>query len=344
MVSYSRHSGARSRFGRRLLLVFVILAALTVAGAAYVRDQYQDNLRPVSASDQEINVIIRRGESVSDIAAALKSENLIRSPQAFEWYVSSHNIRDELQAGTYTFMPSMSTPKIAQMIANGEVATDLVTILPGKTLADIEDALIDVGFKSPAVEQALTADQYRADFPALADNPKSSNLEGFLYPETYQLTASTEPRQIVEQALRQMQQHLTSEIRKGFAEQGLTVYQGVTLASIVQVEVPGQSDRRQVAQVFLSRLEQGIPLGADATENYAEAINNNLYNTYDHKGLPPGPIATVTEDAMLAVANPADTSWLFFVSGDNGKTYFSQTLEQHQSNIDRYCRQTCTKR
>lgn len=341
MTRYQRQFGTRHRARRRILTLLFIIIVLAVGGSIVVHNHYSKNLQPVSGSQQEVHVTILPGSSSSVIAQQLLGVHLIRSAQTFEWYVNTHNIRDKLQAGTYSFSESMSTAEIAEAIAKGKVATDLLTILPGQRIDQIRGTFIDAGFGSAAIEAAFQASKYRSSYPALADNPTTASLEGFLFPDSYQLTADTDPSEIVAASLKQMQKHLTSDIRTGLAKQGLTVYQGVTLASIVEQEVPEQTDRTQVAQVFLSRLKQVMPLGSDVTVNYARALHNTKYDTTEHKGLPPGPIGTISDGALQAVAHPANTDWLFFVSGDNGKTYFAHTFDEHKANIAKYCHKNC---
>lgn len=341
MARYQRQFGARRRLPRRLLALLIIIIIVLGAGSIAVHHRYNQSLRPVSGNTAKVNVTIMSGSSVNVIGQQLYQAHLIRNSQTFEWYVNTHNIRDKLQAGTYSFSQSMSTGQIADAIAQGKVATNLVTILPGQRLDQIADTFISAGFKADAVTAALQADRYRSDNPALADNPSNATLEGFLYPDSYQLTATTDPSEIVSESLKEMQQHLTSDVRTGFAKHGLSVYQGVTLASIVEQEVPGAADRAKVAQVFFSRLKQGMPLGSDVTVNYAKAIHNDLYDTSSHKGLPPGPIGTVSDGSLKAVAHPANTDWLYFVTGDNGKTHFSHTYAEHQANIAKYCHTMC---
>jgi UPF0755 protein len=341
MTRYQRQYGNRRRFPRRLIILIALIALVAFGGSVVVRHQYGDNLRPVSGNTQEVHITIASGSSSSVIAKQLLAAGLIRSAQTFELYVNSHNIRDKLQAGTYSFSQSMSTNAIADAIAAGKVATDLLTILPGQRIDQIRDTFIGAGFKPIAINNALNAARYRADYPALADNPSNAGLEGFLYPDSYQLTAETDPTEIVSEALKEMQKYLSSDVRVGFARQGLSVYQGVSLASIVEQEVPSTPDRAKVAQVFLLRLRRGMPLGSDVTVNYAKAVHNGLYDTTEHKGLPPGPIGTVSKEALQAVAHPASTDWLFFVTGDNGTTYFSHTYEEHKANIAKYCHEGC---
>jgi UPF0755 protein len=314
-----------------------------------VQRVYLQNLRPVSNQAIRQYVTIVPNSSAHEIADQLHNMGLIRSSQAFEWYISSHNDHNKLQAGTYSIAKNESVQQIVDKLVNGKVATDLVTILPGKRIDEVRQMFITAGFAPNAVDAALKPDQYRTDYPALADNPPTAGLEGFLYPDSFQKTATTNPKEIVAASLTEMQTHLTTDIRNGFAKQGLTVYQGVTLASIVEQEVSKASERPQAAQVFLLRLRKGMALGSDVTANYG-AIRAGIapsltydspYNTHLHKGLPPGPISNVSDSSLKAVAHPAKTSWLYFVTGDDGTTHFSKTLEEHDALTKKYCHKLC---
>lgn len=329
-----------------ILVIFLIMA---VGSAVLVRKAYQDNLKPLSSSNAGIAITIEPGSSPSAISELLKEKGVIKSDWAFEWYVRNHNLRDKLKAGTYLFKPSQSVPEIADVIAGGKVATNLVTILPGRRLDQIRNDLIKDGFSSADVDSALNPKLY-ASMPALADKPDNASLEGYLYPESFEKDANTSAKQIIKQSLEEMGQHLTPEIRAAINKQGLTVHQGIILASMVEQEVGNDSDRAKVAQVFYLRLQKGMMLGSDVTARYgaiaagkpASYIGfDSPYNTRIHKGLPSGPISNVSESSLEAVAHPADTDWLYFVSGDDGKTYFSKTLEEHQALTKKYCKKLC---
>ena len=339
------------RWPTRVFVLVAVVLVLAVAGAAGVQRWYTVNLQPVSSSTAKHYFTVADGATLTEIASQLKSAGLIRSDQAFTWYVSVHNERGKLKAGTYSLTPSMSTSQIAEMIVDGKVATDLVTILPAQRLDQIRQAFIKSGFKAADVDAALDPAQYRSAYPALADNPASASLEGFLYPDSFQKTTTTDPKTIIGESLAEMQNHLTPDIRAGFAAHGLTVYQGVTLASIVEQEVSSQNDRNQVAQVFLKRLSIDMPLGSDVTAYYG-AIHDGLprsldydspYNTRLHKGLPPGPISNVSASSLQAVAHPADTDWLYFVAGDDGVTHFAKTEDEHNANVSNYCHKLCSE-
>jgi UPF0755 protein len=357
LSSYRSSPPKRRRRFRRLIFVLILLLAAFAVAAMYIRHKYYDNLRPVSDSSRVTMFEIKSGESSHRISLALKADNLIRSSDAFDWYVESHNVRAELQAGVFPLRPSMSTPEIVDAFVKGKIAANLVTILPKQRIDQVRAALVKDGFNADDINTALQAGSY-AGSPALADIPTGASLEGFLYPDSFQKDANTKPQTIVKESLDEMAQNLTPDIRAAFAGEGLSVYKGVVLASIVEQEVDTDSDRAQVAQVFLSRLRMGMPLGSDVTAYYgalhAGATSNQNYNsptalTFDspyntliHKGLPPGPISNVSESSLYAVAHPANTGWLYFVSGDNGKTYFSKTVEEHDQQAAQYCHKLCS--
>ncbi|HSH18376.1 MAG TPA: endolytic transglycosylase MltG, partial [Candidatus Saccharimonadales bacterium] len=325
MAEYSLHSRVR-RVPKRLLYVAAALLVLLVVAVVVVRQMYANNLRPVSGSTEVKVVTIEPGSNVSTIADILYANGLIRQERAFEQYVRSSNLADKLQAGTYKFSPSLSVQEITQRMAEGKVAVDLVTIVPGYRLDQVEAALTKAGFDQAAARAALDPAQY-AGSPALADKPVGASLEGFLYPDSYQKSASTDPKSIISLALGEMEQRLTPELRAQFARQGLSVFQAVTLASVVEREVARDEDRAQVAQVFYKRLRSGMALESDATALYGAVLAGesrpsvtfeSSYNTYSNKGLPPGPISNVTQSSLQAVARPAGTDWTYFVSGDDG--------------------------
>ena len=298
-------------------------------------------------------VRIRSGATVQEIGKKLQDQGLIKASWAFEWYVRNNDARDRLQAGTYSLRPNQSVQDITNILTHGKVATDLVTILPGQRLDQIREALINnAGFSAQDVDAALDPAQY-TDSPAMSDKPTAANLEGYLYPETFQKTADTKPETIIRASLAEMQKHLTPEIRTAFIKQGLTVHEGVILASIIEQEVSNPNDKFTVAQVFLSRKGQSIKLQSDPTAVYgaikagqtlslAESLSfDSPYNTYLYVGLPPGSISNVSKASLQAVANPASTDYLFFVAGDDGTTYFSRTIQEHEALTAQHCKKLC---
>ena len=333
-------------------LIFIVVSALlllSLTTVLIIRKTYNDKLNPVSASQKTQLVTIPLGSSVKEIGATLEEQGVIRAGWAFEWYVRNNNLRDKLQAGTYYFRPNQSTQEITNILTQGKVATDLVTILPGQRIDQIRTSLINAGFDEKSVDTALNPAEY-ANHPALVDKPKGASLEGYIYPESFQKTSETSPKTIIEASLDEMQKQLTPELRANIVKKGLTVHEGIILASIIEQEVSDPADKKTVAQVFLKRLREGKALESDPTALYGAILAGKTpsltfespYNTYTNKGLPPTPISNVSKNSLEAVAKPSNTSYLFFVAGDDGKTYFSSTLEEHEQLTAQHCKKLCS--
>jgi UPF0755 protein len=320
------------------MVVAAILLVLLIAGVAFMRKVYFDSLKPRSHLETTQPITIPTGSSVQEIAGLLEENKIIRKSWAFEWYVRNSDVREKLQAGTYALKPSLSVQEIVDILTQGNISRDLVTILPAKRIDELRAGLINAGFDMGEVDLALDPAQYEGH-PALVDKPKEASLEGYLYPESFERTGDTKPTTIITASLDQMQKYLTPELRAGIVAQGLTVHQGVILASIVEQEVTTSEDRAKASQVFLRRLREGIALESDATASYGavlageEAIPgySSAYNTYQNKGLTPGPISNVTKSSLEAVAYPASTNFLFFVAGHDCVTRFSTTVNEHDA-------------
>lgn len=340
----------RRHWPRKLLAIALVAGIVIIGATAIVRYVYSQNLKPVSTSQTVQTITINSGATVEQIGALLEQKGLIRSAWAFKLYVSSKEVRNALQAGTYELAPSQSVEEIVSQLTHGKIVTNLVTVLPGQRLDQVRNRLIQDGFSEADVEAALNPANY-LDNPALVDKPKNASLEGYLYPDSFQRTSETTASDIVTGALKEMDTHLTPDLRDAFSKQGLSTYQGIILASVVEREVPTPQDREQVAQVFLKRLRVGMPLQSDATAHYGAILDGakpssryeSPYNTYFIKGLPPTPISNVTSSSLDAVARPANTDWLYFVSGDDGTTHFSKTLAEHEANVHQYCKKLCAQ-
>ncbi len=333
----------------RLLFAAGILLVLLIAGGAAARYAYLDGLKPVNSTSEAVqSVTIPSGATLDEITNQLKQAGLIRSTWAFKLYVGRQDARNSLQAGTYSFSPSQSVAEIVVQLSHGKVKTDLVTIIPGQRLDQVRATLRNYGFSEADINEALDPSTYAGN-PALADKPAGASLEGYIYPDSYQKDGSTTAKHVVQSALAEMNKNLTPDLRAAFAAQGLSAYDAIILASIVEKEVSNAADRPIVAQVFLKRISIGMQLGSDVTAFYgariagqeSSVVYDSPYNTRIHGGLPPTPISNVTNGSLQAVAHPASTDWLYFVSGDDGTTYFARTLQQHESNVEKYCTKLC---
>jgi UPF0755 protein len=326
------------------VIVAIVIACVALSG------WYAVQLRPVGSSQQTELFVVKKGSTLSQIATELEESKLIRNASAFETYVKLKSIGGDFQAGTYALSPSQSVDSIATTLTKGKVTSVLVTILPGKRIDQIRAELINSGFTPEDVDSALDPDQY-SNLPVMALKPSNvMTLEGLLWPDSFQKDQTTKASDIIKQSLVAMGERLTPAVQEQLKARGLTPYQGLVLASIVEQEVSKPSDQTQVAQVFYSRLKQGMTLGSDVTATYG-AVSAGLkptldydspYNTRMHPGLPPTPISTINEGSLNAVISPAKTSWLYFVAGDNGTTYFSKTLKEHEAYTAKYCQELCS--
>jgi len=328
------------------LIGFFVAILLTVGGIFL---WYTLQLAPVNSSNTDKQlVVIESGSTPTDIANLLKEKELIRNPTAFLWYSRLEGVQNLLQAGTYRLSPSESTPQIVEHLSSGRVDTFSITFLPGATLADNRKVLIGAGYDASAVDAAL-AKTY--DSPLFAGKPASVDLEGYIYGETFSFGTDTSVEAILEHVFDEFYGVIEkNNLVAKFKAQNLTLYEGITLASIVQREAsPKADDMPQIAQVFYSRLAMEMPLGSDVTYQYIAdktgvARDPNLdspYNTRRYAGLPPGPISSPGEKALVAVANPASGDYLYFLSGDDDITYFGRTLEEHEANITNHCQEKC---
>lgn len=328
------------------VIACAVLLVIVVTAAAFF--WYQDQLKPVDeANESDVKVVIVQGMGPEEIGALLKKNDLIKSEFGFEWYLRITRSANNLQAGTYALSKSMSLPDIVSDLRGGKTEAFRVTFLPGATVEDNKKVLLEAGFAEEKVDIAL-AKKY--DHPVFRSKPATADLEGYIYGETYEFSIDVTPEEVLERTFDELQKVISiSNLEPAYEKRGLSLYEGITLASIVQREVPNGQDQRMIAQVFYNRIDKGMNLGSDVTYQYiadktGQERDPNLkseYNTRIHAGLPPGPIAAPGEEALIAVANPASNDYLYFLSGDDDVTYFGRTEAEHQRNIDEHCQKKC---
>ena len=250
---------SKANHGKMFYIMLIIVVAIIAAfvGSISYRMWYEKQLQPVS-SEQRLEIIeIPPGTSVQEIAKLLEDKQVIRSSRAMITYARNNDLFDGLKAGVYQLDASKSTPDIVNIIAQGKALENAVTILPGKRIDEIRSTLIKAGFSEADVDTALDPAQYKGH-PALVAKPTDQSLEGYLYPETFNASSKTTPKDIVEQSLDEMAEVLTPELIDKFQKQGLGIHEAVTMASIVLKESSNPEDQRIIANVFFSRLQIGM--------------------------------------------------------------------------------------
>jgi UPF0755 protein len=308
--------------------------------------------QPMNTDGKARNFTIELGESIPTIATRLEREGFIKNASTFSAYLRYSGLDVTLQAGEYLLSPSMTAIEIAQHLQDPTPAEVEFNILKGWRAEEIAASLPTSGFQITSDEFLAALETPPADYEILASIPPGSSLEGFLFPGSYRLSRQITTDQFITAFAENFSQNMRPELINGFENQGLTVFQAVILASIVEREAVVIDEMPLIASVFLNRYAIGMKLDADSTVQYAlgyDERNNTWwtnpltrehlqvdspYNTYLYPGLPPGPIANPGIDALLAVAFPADSTYYYFRAAcdDSGTHSFAETYEEHLQN------------
>lgn len=343
-------------------IIFRIFAVLIAIGAGITIGffaWFTGQLSPLDKdSDQLIVVKIETGQSPAQIADDLKNASVIKSSAAFNIYVRFTGKNSQLQAGIYRLSPTESTQQIVEHLIKGNVDQFSITFYPGATLVDnytkdeskkydVTTVLERAGYSSGEIASALSKTY---DSPLFEDKPAGADLEGYIYGETYKFNVGASVEDILQATFDEFYKDVeANNLIEAFDSHGLTLYEGITLASIVQREANSVDSQKQVAQVFYSRISSGMALGSDVTYQYiADKLGierdvnlDSPYNTRRYMGLTPGPIAVPGLSALLAVAEPAEGDYLYFLAGDDKVIYFAHTEAEHEQNIVDHCQVGC---
>jgi UPF0755 protein len=335
------------KFVLALLLLIVLIAGGAAAWMWYgIAKPYQD------FAPGGVFVDVPRGASQRHVAYLLKTNGVVRSAMGFELYARRHPKRT-LQAGEYFFDHAMTGREVFWKLANGQVYQQPFTVREGETMFDIAHELEAAKFM-PAGDFVFAASD-----PALIRDfaPDAKTLEGFLFPATYELprhpAASELTAEMVHKFKEQWKRIAPSPVGSQANEANhRDVDRIVTLASLVERETPKPEERPLVAGAFENRLRKGMRLQCDPTVIYGmerlgkyngaltgkDLSFDSPYNTYEHGGLPPGPIGNPGEASLRAALQPTETNYLYFVANTQGGHFFSATLAEHNKNVVKYRR------
>lgn len=363
-VGKKKHRGIKIFF-----TLLLIILALLATGVIYVVMWYKDSIKAISQekcagnSCEIIQFTISEGDVTASIAQRLEDEGIIKSALGFRAYLMIDARDTTIKAGDYTLSKDMSVEEIVKTFNEGSKAkTFQIMFLPGGSLADARKRLQEVGYRNEDIEAAFKK-QY--DHPLLKGRPLGASLEGYIYGDTYEFYSTATVEDVLTRTFDEMYELIKSEnLEAKYKERNLSLYQGIILASVVQGEagIMTLEEQRTVAQIFYTRLNRGSVLGSDAIIAYrADQLNPNRdktdmsyldtigcpWNSRQCAGLPPNPINSPGKNALMAVANPTDTDYYYFISGyENGKDgkvrlFYARTEAEHQANIDKYCGDLC---
>jgi len=332
----------------RLLKSLLLLLALSAVGAGIVAYRAYSMAREPFRGyhEDEVFFTVERGATGIRIGESLEERGIIRDRRLFRLALRFRADGKTVQAGEYRFEAPLSTFDVLEKLVSGDTFTFAVTLPEGLTLLETAELLAgrDLAEES-AIRSAFEEGILVADL-----DPEAFNLEGYLYPTTYRFARKVASDELARTLVGQFKRVFDEERRAEASKLGLTPRQVVTLASVIEKETGLPEERPLIASVFWNRLRIGMPLQSDPTIIYALELagrfDGNLrrtdleldspYNTYRFPGLPPGPIASPGAASIRAVLEPKETSYLYFVSRNDGSHHFSSTYSEHVNAVRKY--------
>ena len=304
---------------------------------------------PAGTDSTPVEFVVNPGENAGVVSARLADLGLVADPDLLRLYMRYRGLDDDIEAGNFSLNATLTVPALAEALTEARPDEVRVRLWEGWRVEQVADTLAaqsDLEFNRSEFLSSVAPGGLRpANFSFLADLPATASLEGFLFPDTYRFLPGTTTADVLTRFLLEFDTQVTSQMRADASASGLTLYQVVTLASIVEREAVHDDERPTIASVYLNRLNLSMKLEADPTTQYAVAgpedwwppLNldpravDHPYNTYVYDGLPPGPIANPGLSSIRAVIYPAQTDYLYFRARCDGSHYhnFSMTYEQH---------------
>ncbi len=320
--------------------------------AALLLWQAEDLTRPVDPQGNEISFQVGSGESAPSIIGRLAEAGLISNPGAFRTYLAYAGLDTTLQAGEYRLSSAMTPLEIAHELQDATPGEVAFTVLAGWRAEEIAAALPTSGLEISAEAFLVAVHSRYPGYSFSSELPAPDSVEGFLYPDEYVVPRVITAHELVSMLLDRFESRVGADLRQGFERQKLSLYEAVTLASLVEREAIVADEMPLIASVFFNRLGQGMKLDSDPTVQYAIGYDDEKgtwwtnplswkdleidspYNTYRYTGLPPGPIANPGLSALQAVAFPAQTPYFYFRAAcdQSGRHKFAKTYEEHLAN------------
>ncbi len=328
------------------------ILALFIFGSFFI---FQ-GMRPPEGRNAPLTFTVESGQNFIEVGKALEKEGAVRSAMAFSLYSYVSGLRTKFQAGTYVIPVDASAAAIARLFTQGEGRRErTVTVIEGWTTEEIDayltaEKVFAKGAFLAAVKKMPASCPFSENVCSLvADIPNKSNeLEGYLFPDTYRLYFDAKPEDLIEKMLKNFLEKTGEQtLARSFEISNHTRHEIITMASIIEAEVPHEQDRPVIAGIFWKRIDAGVPLQADSTVNYATGKSaraasltdlkfNSPYNTYLYPDLPPGPIGNPGVSAIKAALSPQESDYWFFLSREDGTTVFSKTLDEHVTAKEKY--------
>lgn len=329
---------------RKWTAIAVVAAVLLGAGLFLAFGTSHTIERSDRDAGENIYMVVKPGTTASEISDRLMQLGVIDSRLRFWWLMKLQGDAGKFKTGTYAFTPHMDEQAVLDKLVAGDTTVVKFTIPEGFGIKEIAKRLADEGLVDEQEFLAEAKDFAPYDYMKKRPNVRYA-AEGYLFPDTYVIHSDVSAEGIMKMMAEDFDTRLTPALRQQAAAKGLSIHDLITLASLVEKEARYDEDRPIIAQVFFKRLQMGMPLQSDTTLQYLmagpkEDVSiedtkiNSPYNTYQHEGLPPGPIASPGMKSILAVLNPANTDYLYFVADRQGHNHYSQTYDEHLAIVE----------
>jgi len=316
---------------------------------AWIWYNYQITI-PASNDKSVINFEIKSGQGVNQISHNLYNQGLIRNMFYFEVHAWANNLERNFIAGSHEVSPAMSIKEVTAKLTRVGDSEKAITIIEGWNNKEIAKYLEDQSLFSQQdflSEVGSNLSSYYEAYDFLADKPQDVDLEGYLFPDTYRVFRNASVSEVFKKMLDNFGQKITEDLRLKIENQKKSIFEVITLASIIEKEVRQPEDMKMVADIFYKRLDAGIALQSDATVNYITGKGtvqpsyedtkiDNPYNTYKYRGLPPGPIANPGLNAIVAAIEPTANPYYYFLTAKEGEVVYSKTYNEHLQNKAKY--------
>lgn len=328
---------------------FIITFIIVLAIFSLFFYSYQINY-PLSKEKTEIAFTIKSGQSPEQIAKNLEEAQIIKSSFWLRYYLKTKDLSAEIIAGTFSLSPSMSISQIAKKISTLDVISneDKIVLIEGWNVNEIGEYLENKELCDKKDWLKLINNYNVSNYGFLNDKPASNNLEGYLFPDTYDVYKNASCDDILIKLLNNFDRKISKEIRKDIELQNKSIFEIIIMASIIEKEVTSVEDMKIVSGLFWDRIKYKQALESCATLAYILGENKSQYsledtqidspyNTYKNRGLPPGPITNPGLNAIEAAVYPTHTDYNYFLSDPKtGNTIWSKTFEEHKQNKWKY--------
>ena len=327
---------------RSLPIIAGLLIALLVGGYWYFNFS-NDNAS--LATGQKVKFTVQQGMTTADIATMLHKLKLVNTPESFRMAAKIRGLDSALQAGDYEIISGMSNKDIVEVLSKGEVHYEVFTVPEAFTINKIAEKLEKEGLGKAADFKDAAKNYTPYPYMEINNSDIIYKAEGFVYPSTYYFTKGMSEKDILTMMVREFNKRLTPAVREEIKASKMTVRDVVNMAAMVEAEAVFREEMPLIAGVFLKRLQINMPIQSDTTIQYilgrqkkevtiADTQIKSPYNTYTNPGLPPGPIANPSMEAINAVLHPIKTDYLYFVADKEGHHQFTKTYAEHLKKIE----------